>query len=361
MEEKNTGVSNQLDCKNCGALLKYAPGTTHLKCEYCGAENEIAESEQPTVVEEIDFELFLNEHAGNVERTEIITVKCDNCGAATTLAANITSDACPFCSSPLVVQQGSTSSIIKPSYLLPFSIDQKKAFEAFKKWIGGLWFAPNDLKKYVDDANKLNGMYIPYWTYDANTVSRYTGARGTEYQTTESYTTYVDGKQVTETRTVTKVSWSPVSGTVEDNFDDLLVLASNSLPVNYSRQLEPWDLEHLAAFSEKYLSGFRTEQYQVDVKTGFEQSKQIMSGQIRSTICRDIGGDRQMISSVNTAYNDITFKHILLPIWLSAFKYNSKVYHFMINGRTGEVQGERPYSTAKIVLAVLAFLSANTR
>jgi len=252
-----------------------------------------------------------------------------------------------------VVTGGTANTIIKPSYVLPFNIDQKNAFVQFKGWIKKLWFAPNDLKHYADNADKLNGMYIPYWTYDSNTSSSYTGQRGDNYTTTESYTAFENGKSVTRTRTVTKIRWSYASGHVNNQFDDVLVLASNSLPENYTAALEPWDLHNLASYSDKFLSGFRTESYQVDVKTGFEKSKVIMDNGIRQSVCRDIGGDHQRISSLDTTYNDIKFKHILLPIWLSAYKYKEKVYRFMINGRTGEVQGERPYSTIKIVLTVL--------
>ncbi len=356
-EETIKTISNQLDCKECGALLKYAPGTTHLKCEYCGAANEIVEAAEPTVIEEIDFVKFLNENSDGVEKQEVITVKCNNCGASSTLLPNITSDSCPFCASPIVITGGTANSIIKPKYLLPFKVELKQAVEDFKKWIGGLWFAPNDLKKYADTTDKLNGMYIPYWTYDSETISSYSGERGTNYTTTESYSTFENGKSVTKTRTVTRISWSYVNGTVNNNFDDILVLASNSLPEKYTNALEPWDTENLTAYSDKFLSGFRTESYQVDVKTGFEKSKVIMDAGIRNSICSDIGGDHQRISSVNTTYNNITFKHILLPVWLSAYRYNEKVFRFMINGRTGEVQGERPYSTIKIVLAVLGVIA----
>ena len=356
-EETTKTISNQLDCRECGALLKYAPGTTHLKCEYCGAANEIAEAAAPTVIEEIDFVKFLNENYDGVEKQEVITVKCNNCGASSTLLPNITSDSCPFCASPIVITGGTANSIIKPKYLLPFKIEIKQAVEDFKKWIGSLWFAPNDLKKYADSSDKLNGMYIPYWTYDSETVSSYSGERGTNYTTTESYSTFENGKSVTKTRTVTRISWSYVSGTVYNNFDDILVLASNSLPEKYTNALEPWDMQNLTAYSDKFLSGFRTESYQVDVKTGFEKSKVIMEAGIRTSICRDIGGDHQRISSVNSTYNNITFKHILLPVWLSAYRYKEKVFRFMINGRTGEVQGERPYSTIKIVLAVLGVIA----
>lgn len=354
LEEKTKEISNQLDCRECGALLKYAPGTLHLKCEYCGCANEIKEAAETTIIEEIDFEKFLNENASGVEKQEIVTVKCGNCGASSTLKPNITSDSCPFCASPTVVTGGTANSIIKPKYLLPFKIEQKTAFEDFKKWVNSLWFAPNDLKQYVDNAEKLNGMYIPYWTYDSKTVSDYVGQRGDNYLTTETYTTTVNGKSVTNTRTVTRIRWSYASGTVNNDFDDVLVLASNSLPEKYTNALEPWDMENITAYNDKFLSGFRSESYQVDVKTGFEKSKVIMAGAIRAAICRDIGGDHQQVTSVNTTYNDISFKHILLPIWLSAYRYNEKVYRFMINGRTGEVQGKRPYSWIKITLTILA-------
>jgi hypothetical protein len=102
------------------------------------------------------------------------------------------------------------------------------------------------------------------------------------------------------------------------------------------------------------LAGFKSETYHVGLPDGFSLAKEKMEPVIRTDIRRDIGGDHQQISSMNTHYYSTTFKHILLPIWLSAYKYNNKVYRFMINARTGEVQGERPWSWIKITLAVLA-------
>jgi LSD1 subclass zinc finger protein len=351
--EKTTEVSNQLDCKDCGAVLKYAPGTESLKCEYCGVQNEIKTDPKGTLLEETDFLTFIANAETAADKQEITTVKCTNCGASSTMKPNITSDNCPFCASSLVVSSGTTSSIIKPKYLLPFKIEQKKASEEFKKWISGLWFAPNDLKRYAQStAEKLNGMYIPYWTYDSDTASAYVGQRGDYYYENETYT--VNGQ--TKTRRVRKTRWWPASGNVFENFNDVLVLASQSLPANYTSKLEPWDLENLTNFDEKFLSGFRTERYQVDVKSGFETAKTIMDEQIRLLVKQDIGGDEQRIISVDTKHDNITFKHILLPVWLSAYRYNDKAYRFMINGRTGEVQGERPWSWIKITLLILTII-----
>lgn len=357
-QEKTAEVSNQLDCRDCGAVLKFAPGTNSLKCEYCGATNDIAAASGPVTTEEIDFEKFLNENnVSSADKQEVSTVKCNGCGASTTLKPNVTSDNCPFCDTPLVVQGGTTCSIIRPKYVLPFKIERKKAMDDFGKWVKGLWFAPNDLVKYTGNPDRLNGMYMPYWTYDSNTDSSYTGERGTNYQTTETYTAYENNKSVTRTRTVTRIAWTPASGQVSNKFDDVLVIASRSLPEKYAQALEPWDLANIAQYDDKFLSGFRTETYQVDVKTGFDKAKGIMDGVIRDSVRRDIGGDHQRIYLLNTSYQDITFKHILLPVWISAYKYKDKVYRFMINGRTGEVQGERPYSVIKIVLTVLTVIA----
>jgi hypothetical protein len=188
----------------------------------------------------------------------------------------------------------------------------------------------------------------------AFTTTRYTGLRGDHYYVTETYT---DSQGKSQTRSVQKTRWSGASGTVRNNFDDVLVCASHSLPEKLVHALEPWDLPALAGYDDRYLSGFVTESYQLGLKEGFDSAKQMMAPTIRQTICSDIGGDVQQVTTQSSDYDNIKFKHILLPLWISAYRYNDKVYRFMINARTGEVQGERPWSTAKIVLLVLTCIA----
>jgi len=249
------------------------------------------------------------------------------------------------------VKDASTCSIIKPKYLLPFKVERNKAKDEFIKWVGKLWFAPNKLKQYAQhSAEKLKGVYMPYWTYDSNTASDYSGLRGEYYYVSETYTNS-EGK--TQTRQVRHTAWYPASGHVNNSFDDVLVCASHSLPKDLTKELEPWDLPELVAYDDKFLAGFVTESYQTQLKEGFDEAKQRMEPVIESTVRSDIGGDTQQIHSINTDYNDITFKHILLPLWISAYKYKEKVYRFTVNARTGEVQGERPYSAWKIFFLCL--------
>ncbi len=345
-----TAVKNEMACTNCGALLKFKPGTMKLTCEYCHAENEIAKSGETNIIEN-DLDDFLARYQDGNEKIEITTIHCDSCGATSTVDPKIASDRCPFCATTFVLQKGSSSKLYKPQYLLPFGIDDRKALENFKRWLKSLWFAPNELANYVDRADRLSGMYLPFWTFDCNTSSTYTGERGVDYTVTESYT---NSKGERETRSVTRTNWYPASGNVTNLFDDLLIEGSRSLRKDKLRALEPWDLKNVVAYDDKYLSGFRTETFQVDLPTAYEEGKGRMREVIIQLVKRDIGGDRQQVHSVSTTYKEPKFKYVLLPVWLSAYKYKNKVYQFIINARTGEVQGERPYSAFKIALAVIA-------
>lgn len=354
IKEKEVTVDT-FACTSCGADLKYKPGTQHLTCEYCGAENEIPQIEAD--IEELDFHEFLAKKSESEETITESFVKCESCGASSTLEPNITSALCPYCSTPLIVDHAKDETVIQPKSLLPFKLDKNAAKSEFKKWIKKLWFAPNNLKKAALNFDQFKGIYIPYWTFDTDTHTNYVGQRGEHYYETESYTTTEDGKSVTKTRQVQKTRWYSASGSVHKFFDDILTVASKSLPQKYIYKLEPWDLENLVPFDKSYLSGFLTEKYQVELDEGFEIAKGIADPEIRSLVRRDIGGDEQRILSMNTSYNDITFKHLLLPVFVSAYKFKDKLYQFLVNGRTGEVQGQRPYSWIKITLTVVAALA----
>lgn len=344
--------ANKFPCSACGADLKYEPGQNKLKCPYCGAEN-IIENDESVEITENDYltklrELERDSGSSAVER---LAVKCDNCGALVSLGDNKTAGECVFCGSHLSGQQQSVKEI-PPESLLPFKVDKKEAAGNFKTWLKKRWFAPNKLKEYAR-MDGLKGIYSPYWTYDTEATTNYRGQRGEYYYTTETYTAQENGKTVTKTRQVRHTRWYPAHGTVRNSFDDILISGSGNMLPRYTEALEPWDLENLVPFNEKYLSGFQVESYSIGLEPGFEKAKDRMAPVIDHTIRRDIGGDEQRINSRSSAYDDITFKHILLPVWISAYKFKGKVYNFMVNARTGEVQGNRPWSVIKILLAVL--------
>jgi hypothetical protein len=338
----------QYPCKACGAKLQFKPGASALTCTFCGAETAIPQSEAD--IAEMDFHAWAAVAGKEAPLEEQRAVRCEACGAETVLEGSEMAKRCAFCDSPLVAE-ATVQRRIKPQSLLPFKLQKEEAAACFQKWVSSRWFAPSDLQATARAA-AIDGVYTPYWTYDSNTESFYRGERGIDYYETESYTTTENGQTVTKTRQVKKTRWYSVSGVVWNSFDDVLVVGSRSLPAPLAQRLEPWDLKSLVPYSDDYLAGFIAEAYQVQLAEGFESAKKIMDMHIREAVRRDIGGDQQRIHSVKTRYDDITFKHVLLPIWISAYRYRDKVWRFLVNARTGEVQGERPYSALKIAMLV---------
>ncbi|WP_211230424.1 hypothetical protein [Inquilinus limosus] len=331
-------------CASCGAQLEYAPGTRAMKCPYCGHENPI-EQAPASAVEEIDYATGLAEAEQSAPTETVSVVGCQRCAAEFQLDPAIQASRCPFCGTPIVLQPRALTHL-RPGAVLPFAFDAKAARSKYEAWLSGLWFAPNDVKRLAKTDGGFVGMYVPYWTFDAATRTDYTGQRGDNYTRTIR-----DGGK---TRTVIETRWTSCSGRVARDFDDVTVVASRSLPEGYLDKLEPWDLAELVPYDPSYLRGFGAQHYQVDLATGFGRAQEKMEPPIRRDICADIGGDRQVIRSQETRYYGVTFKHVLLPIWLNSFRYGGRTYSFVINGRTGEVQGQRPWSWVKIGLAVVA-------
>ncbi|SEM67940.1 hypothetical protein SAMN04488003_10397 [Loktanella fryxellensis] len=341
--------THRFPCGACGSDLRFDPTQRALICDHCGNVEGMGAGAGPfAMISELDFQQALNATLPQAEIEETRVQSCPNCGAQFELANDTHADACPFCATPVVTDTG-THRHIKPRGLLPFALDQARAKDAMTDWLGGLWFAPNGLTEYARKGRSMDGIYVPYWTFDAQTESRYQGQRGTHYYT--SRTVMQDGKPRTVQQRHTR--WSAASGRVARFFDDVLVLASTSLPKQYTDGLEPWDLSELKPYQPEYLAGFRAEGYQVPIEEGFGQARAYMDRMILRDVQFDIGGDEQRVTDVQTQISAVTFKHILLPVWLAAYKYNGQTYRFVVNGRTGRVQGERPYSKWKIAFAVL--------
>lgn len=353
-ESKTVG---HIACISCGGDLKYSPGTQHLQCSYCGAENAIEENEPELGTLEYDYEQALLELEDKVEQEEQHAVKCKSCGATSTLEPNVTSSNCPFCDTALIVAKESTTKYIKPHFVLPFKLDQKAAHAKFANWLESLWFAPSDLKRMKGYEDKLKGIYLPNWTFDSIAYTSYIGECGIAYVDNHSFTTIENGKEVTKTTQIRRIRWSPTSGTVRNDFDDIITPASQSVPLDSVLKIEPWDLKVLQPYDDRFLAGYQTEVYTTDLKNGFELAKKIVESKIEKTIRADIGGDEQKIHSKDSHFTEVSFKHILLPIYISAYQYNGKVYRFIVNGQSGKIVGDRPYSVWKILFAVLGALA----
>ena len=350
--------ANHWPCAQCGADLRYAPGQTELKCDHCGYVQAIpakAPRQKASALVEHPLAKGLSDDLPDAASEDVRSTTCPNCGAVVEFQGANHASQCPFCATPVVVDTGSHRRI-KPQALVPFELTESQARTALKSWLGSLWFAPNSLLEYTRAGRAMDGIYAPFWTFDADTDSRYRGQRGDYYYETQWVNVTVNGKTERRQEQVRKTRWSATSGRVSRDFDDVLVMASSSLPARLGNDLTPWDLTKLQPYSPDYLAGFQAEGYTVGLADGWGRAQAVMADVIENDVRRDIGGDEQRVDTVDTDYSAETFKHILLPIWMAAYKYGGKSYRFLVNGQTGEVQGERPYSVWKITFAVLAAL-----
>ncbi len=337
---------SQYPCANCGANVEFAPGTTVLKCPYCGAQTPLV----PTGarVREHAYAEFAGLARKPVATLAPYTFTCRGCGAVT--QSDKISDRCQFCGAPLVAD-ATSGEMVAPEAVVPFGLDRAALREALRNWASSRWFAPNGLKK-VTAAESSHSTYLPHWTYDARTTSRYTGARGEHYYETETYTENGERK----TRQVQRTRWYPARGVVARDFDDVLVAGTSRVSVKHLDKLEPWPLPEAEPYRPEFLAGHETLRYDVEPEAGLDTAKSRMAPIIEGDCRDDIGGDEQRVDSVDTDYRDVAFKLMLLPVWIACYLHAGKTYNILVNGRTGEVAGERPYSVPKIVAAVAAAL-----
>ncbi|KAF0675376.1 TFIIB-type zinc finger domain-containing protein [Profundibacterium mesophilum] len=341
---------HRFPCDRCGSDMRFDPAGGKLLCDYCGNETLLENAVAPPLAE-MDYETALRAALPSSQIEEIGVSPCPNCGALIEFAADSHATTCPFCATPVVAGTGAHRQI-KPRGVLPFALSEREAHGAMTDWLGSLWFAPNGLSRYARKGRRLSGVYVPFWTFDAQTRSSYEGERGTVH--VEHRTVMRDGRP--ERVPVQKVRWRRVRGRVARAFDDVLVLASRSIPRAHADALAPWDLTQLVPYTPGYLAGFDAEGYQVDLEEGFAAAREVMDRAIARDVRFDIGGDRQRVHAIRTEVSAVTFKHVLLPVWMAAYRYRGASYRFVVNAQTGRVQGERPYSAIKIALAVLLAL-----
>jgi DNA-directed RNA polymerase subunit RPC12/RpoP len=343
-------------CSSCGADLLFEPKDGLLTCPYCGHKEAIPESTEPIEEQSFEQHLSIRPEQETALATNALEVQCQSCGAKSIFMPPEVAGRCEFCGVQIVAQPKSADPILTPGGVLPFCITQQQASAELKNWLSSRWFAPSGLK-YFAQPEAIHGVYLPFWTYDTNTTTYYTGQRGEHYYETEVYYEQdAQGNQVQRTRQVQHTRWYPASGTVLNAFDDVLIPATRSLTTNHLVALEPWDLVELRAYDPAFLSGFKAQRYQVDLAEGFERAKGAIAPTIESAVHRDIGGDVQRIESLDIRYSNVTFKHLLLPVYAGAYQFNGKLFQIVVNGRTGEIQGDRPYSVWKIALLVVAVL-----
>lgn len=346
-------------CPECGGDLQWNAAKQALVCPYCGSVVPWAQGQAPGAgVVENDLQAALShppngrgwgDQAGE-ERRE---VQCQSCHAISVFSDGKVAKRCDFCGSPSIIEHQARSEAITPQSLLPFKISDGQMRESLRKWYGSRWFAPNKLKAAAL-TDTLHGVYLPYWTFDAQVSARWRADAGHYYYETESYR---DDQGRLQSRQVQRVRWVPAAGSLAHFFDDELVPGTAGVRPKLLPQIEPFPtLTELKPYSPEFVRGWTVERYQIDLRQAEKINEQDLLLQMQALCAREVPGDTYRNLQVDARVQGRTFKHILVPVWLVNYTYGSRNFQVVANGYTGSVAGEQPYSWVKITLAVLAVL-----
>jgi len=341
-------------CPMCSAVMDFSPQTGGLKCLYCDYEQAIpsaapADTGAPTAAMEQDFATA--EETGNcdwgVEKKSVI---CKSCGAESVYDALQVSGECLYCCSNQVMEAAGKKTLA-PGGVCVFKIDVKRAGANFKNWLNKKWFCPSDAKKQANP-EAFRGIYLPYWTFDADTSSQYDGEYG-HYRTRK-----------VKDRTERYTEWHATRGIHNEFIDDELVggIDPKRPDMAIFSLAEPFNTADNLLYKPEYVAGFVAERYSVGLRDAWEKAKGFIAKKLRRSIAdkivRENNANTSKVHNVATAYSNIKYKYLLLPVWVSTFKYKSKLYRFVVNGQTGKVGGHAPVSALRVSIAVVLALMA---
>jgi hypothetical protein len=352
-------AKKKFSCPSCGAEARWDPAKKALVCPYCGTVSPAQVELTPTgdaVIVEHDLVAALRGIPDSQRgwQTQKVSVRCQSCQAISVFDPQRVSQRCDFCGSTALVPYEEIKEAFSPESLLPMKLSENQVRDKIRQWYGSRFWAPNKLKRAAL-TDTVKGLYIPYWTFDAQVHSDWTAESGYYYYTTE---TYKDSQGNTQTRQVQHTRWVPSSGAVNHFFDDELVAASKGIHAERLRSIEPFPTKELVAYNAGYLSGWVVERYQIDLISAAKEARAEMDSEMERLCSNEVPGDTQRNLEVDSDYSGQTFKHILVPIWLLTYNYGAQNFQVVINGYTGAISGTYPKSWVKILFAVLLALAA---
>ncbi len=353
-------AQKKFSCPSCGGEAQWNPARKALVCPFCGAVSPAQAQLSATgaeVIVEHDLVAALrgipDEQRG--WQVEKISVKCQSCQAISVFDPGRVGQRCDFCGSTALVPYEEIKEAFRPESLLPMKLSESHARDLIRAWYGSRWFAPNKLKRAAM-TDTARGLYIPYWTFDAQVHAKWTAESGYYYYVAE---TFRDAGGRMQTRQVQRVRWQFSSGSLDHFFDDELVPASRGVQEAMLRKIEPFPTTtDLAPYNAGYLSGWVVERYQIDLVAAAQEARQEMDAELERLCAAEVPGDTHRNLRVEGDYSGQTFKHILAPIWLLTYNYGPRHFQVVINGYTGAIAGRYPKSWLKITLAALAGLAA---
>ena len=286
-------------CPACGGEAVWNPAKQKLVCPFCGTESPAKLDAVTGGIVEHDLVAALRGIGDDARgwQAEKRQVKCQSCNAISVFDPARQAQNCEFCGSAQLVPYEEAKPAFRPESVLPFVVSEPQARDRIRQWYGKLWLAPNALKRRAL-TDTVKGIYLPYWTFDAQADAQWTADAGYYYYTTE---TYIENGQ-TRTRQVRNVRWEPAAGRLAHFFDDDLVCASVGVHPNLLRGVEPFPTGTLKPYDAGYVAGWVVERYQIDLVGAAQRAREAMDAEGQRSCARSrFPGDTYRNLVVHTA------------------------------------------------------------
>ena len=329
-------------CKQCGGQLIYIPNTLLLRCNHCSSEEAIELSKHKLLSHQYDSTEPKEENYS----TETI-ISCSSCGAQ--FPTSSLSDSCPYCTS--VFSNNKTQTQVAIDAIIPFKIKKEQAAENIKHWVSKISFAPNRLKQEFSKIEKLKGVYVPYYLVNTETQVTYKAKCGTK------------------TLLSNKTHWTSHKGTLKTSLSSIALLGTSSIPSCFPDKTNPeyyfdeiyaepwnnnWNWENQLPFHKDFLSGYISEipkhSFAEILNLNELKFKQLIEIKVEKWLEKKECCDTVIVNDFTFTHQNISYRLILLPVWLSSFRFRNRLYQIAVNRQTGIVVGNRPYSKIKFVL-----------
>jgi len=351
--EKETARSYA--CPNCGANTAYDVTAGGIACEYCGYTAPVRAVQVGRNADEFEFtlETMSQSERGWGEKRQIL--HCGSCGADLSIPLGALTTTCPYCASNKVNVTVCLDETLRPRFLIPFKITPEQTRSLAAAWLGKGWSHPDELKTN-SVLRRFSGIYLPFWTFDTQVDARWRAQVG--YEKTVRH--YNAREKRWETRT--RIEWRWEEGTVHLEVDDFLVTGVFPHHISHRilQRLYPYQMSGLVTYEPDYLAGWQAQAYEIPLTDAWETGKTAIREQARQACQQAIPTSHIRSFSMTANFKGESWRYILLPVYLAAYKYENETYQVMVNGQTGAVAGQKPVAWWKIWLAIAALLLPGT-
>ncbi|MBE0697776.1 MAG: hypothetical protein IH586_12715 [Anaerolineaceae bacterium] len=335
-------------CPKCGATTAYSVEVGKLACEYCGYNETLDKQRVGRNAEEFEFTVETIQRSQKGWGENRREMACRRCGGVISVPMDALAYSCPFCASNKVLFREPLEDVLRPRFLIPFTIGPTACRAITQKWLGGSWMTPSELKNFAPE--KFAPLFIPYWTFDARANATWKAMVG--YEKVEHYTDPKGEQQ--ERRTI---EWRSETGKVNQDFNDLLVPGTQRLNLAALGRIDTFNLQDLIVYEPRYLAGMNAQAYDLPLEKAWEAGRYILRERTRQTCLDRIPSTHVRSFSMALDFSDEQWRYILAPLYTSVYLYGDHPYQILINGQSGKIAGQRPVSWQKVWLVIAALLS----